>query len=118
MEVRQADDGRLLGAEDYLDNAADNQPGAIALRTAEAIRTELHGAASLDIEKACVCFRPIPRDGAPLVGYLPDISGVYVCVMHPGVTLAATVDRLASMEITSGTPSPDLESCRLVRFRR
>ncbi|PYB84519.1 FAD-binding oxidoreductase [Pseudomonas soli] len=118
MEVRHADDGSLLAAEDYLDDAADNQPGAIALRTAEAIGAELHGAVSLDVEKACVGFRPIPSDGAPLVGYLPGINGVYVCVMHPGVTLAATVGRLVSMEITSGTPSPDLAPCRLGRFSR
>ncbi|MGE6822679.1 NAD(P)/FAD-dependent oxidoreductase [Pseudomonas soli] len=118
MEVRHADDGSLLAAEDYLDDAADHQPNVIALRTAEAIRAELHGVVSLDVEQACVGFRPIPKDGAPLVGFLPGISGVYVCVMHPGVTLAATVGRLVGMEITRGTPSPDLEPCRLGRFRR
>ena len=117
MEVRQGNEGGLLAAEDYLDDTPDNQPRAIALRAAEAIKEQLHGVVSLDIEDACVGFRPIARDGVPIIGYLPGISGVYVCVMHPGVTLAATVGRLVSTEIIDGAPSHDLQPCRPDRFR-
>jgi len=117
MEVRHGNDGSLLAAEDYLDDTVDHQPEVIARRAAEAIKEELHGAVSLDIEAACIGFRPIPKDGLPLIGPLPGIGGIYVCVMHPGVTLAATAGRLVSAEIVSGKPSPDLEPCRLDRFR-
>lgn len=41
----------------------------------------------------------MPVDGIPIIGYLPKVSSVYVCAMHPGVTLAAIVGRLASEEI-------------------
>lgn len=116
MEVRQGKDGSLLAAEDYLDDAVDNRPGAIALRAAAAIKSELHGVASLDVVEACVGLRPVPSDGAPLVGYVPGIGGVYVCVMHPGVTLAATVGRLVGAEIVSGVEATDLAACRLERF--
>jgi glycine/D-amino acid oxidase-like deaminating enzyme len=116
MEVRQSSDGALLAAEDYLDDALENQPAAIALRTAKAIQNELHGVAYLEPEVACVGFRPIPADGIPIIGYLPEIGGVYVCAMHPGVTLAAIVGRLASGEIMDGEQSSALDPCRPKRF--
>ena len=116
MEVRQAVDGTLLAAEDYLDDAVENHPMAIALRTAKAIRNELHGVVSIEPELACVGLRPIPADGIPIIGYLPNVDGAYVCVMHPGVALAAIVGRLASEEIIDGRDDPALGPCRPDRF--
>ncbi|MBJ2243661.1 MULTISPECIES: FAD-binding oxidoreductase [Pseudomonas] len=116
MEVRQEEDGTLLAAEDYLGDALDNQAEAIALRTAQAIRDELHGADSIEPELACVGLRPFPADGIPIVGYLPTVSGVYVCTMHPGVILAPIVGRLASEEIMDATLAPALGPCRPDRF--
>lgn len=116
MEIRQAVDGTLLAAEDYLDDAVENQPMAIALRTANAIRNELHGVVSIEPELACVGLRPIPADGIPIIGYLPNVDGVYVCVMHPGVALAAIVGRLASEEIIDGKTSTAFGPCRPYRF--
>lgn len=116
MEVRQTPEGTLLAAEDYLDGALENQPAAIAMRTANAIKNELHGVVSLDLQSALVGFRPMPADGIPIIGYLPQVGGVYVCVMHPGVTLAAIVGRLACEEIIGDKPSPALNPCRPDRF--
>ncbi|MFS2202447.1 NAD(P)/FAD-dependent oxidoreductase [Pseudomonas sp. Pseusp3] len=116
MEVRQSTDGTLLAAEDYLGDALENQPEAIALRTAWAIQNELYGVVSIEPELACVGLRPIPVDGTPIIGYLPNIGGVYVCSMHPGVTLAAIVGRLASEEIIDDKASPALDPCRPERF--
>lgn len=118
MEVRQSPDGALLAAEDYLGDALQNQPLEIALRTARAIQDELHGMTSIEPELACVGLRPMPVDGIPIIGYLPDIGAVYVCAMHPGVTLAAIVGRLASEEIVDDKVSPALESCRPERFSK
>lgn len=116
MEVRQSSDGALLAAEDYLDDTKENQPAAIALRTAKTIRKELHGVVSIDPEWACVGLRPMPADGIPIIGYLPQVGGVYVCAMHPGITLAAIVGRLASEEIIDDKPSSALGPCRPDRF--
>lgn len=118
MEVRQSSDGALLAAEDYLDNTMENQPAAIALRTAKTIRNELHGVVSIEPQWACVGLRPMPADGIPIIGYLPKVSGVYVCAMHPGVTLAAIVGRLASEEIVDDKASSALGPCRPDRFLR
>ena len=116
MEVRQAEDGTMLAAEDYVDDAPENQPAAIALRTASAIREELEGAEAIAPEFAGIGLRPMPADGVPVIGSLPNIKGVYVCAMHPGVVLAAIVGQLASGEIVNGQPAPALEACRPARF--
>jgi glycine/D-amino acid oxidase-like deaminating enzyme len=116
MEVRQAEDGTMLAAEDYVDDAPENQPAAIALRTASAIREELEGAEAIAPEFAAIGLRPMPLDGVPVIGYLPQVGGVYVCAMHPGVVLAAIVGQLASGEIVTGEPAPALEACRPARF--
>jgi len=116
MEVWQAEDGTMLAAEDYVDDAPENQPAAIALRTASAIREELEGAEAIAPEFACIGLRPMPADGVPVIGSLPNIKEVYVCAMHPGVVLAAIVGQLASGEIVTGEPAPALEACRPARF--
>lgn len=116
MEVRQSSDGALLAAEDYLDDTMDNQPAAIALRTAKTIQNQFHGVVSIEPEWACVGLRPMPVDGIPVIGYLPKVGGVYVCAMHPGVTLAAVVGRLVSEEIIDDKASSALCPCRPDRF--
>jgi glycine/D-amino acid oxidase-like deaminating enzyme len=116
MEVRQSPDGALLAAEDYVDDSMENQPAAIALRTAKTIQNELHSVVSIDPEWACVGLRPMPADGIPVIGYLPKVGGVYVCAMHPGVTLAAVVGRLVSEEIIDDKASSALCPCRPDRF--
>jgi glycine/D-amino acid oxidase-like deaminating enzyme len=116
MEVRESTDGTWLVAEDYLGDAPENQPAAIARRTARAIADELEGVTSIEPQSACVGLRPIPADGIPIIGDLPGISRVYVCAMHPGVTLAAIVGRLASEEIMDDRASPTLAPCRPGRF--
>ncbi|MGX9713287.1 NAD(P)/FAD-dependent oxidoreductase [Janthinobacterium lividum] len=116
MEVRQAEDGTMLAAEDYVDEAAENQPAAMAQRTASAIRNELDGAEAVAPEFAAVGLRPMPVDGVPIIGYLSQVEGAYVCAMHPGVVLAAIVGQLASGEIVDGQPASALEACRPARF--
>ncbi|MGK5049316.1 NAD(P)/FAD-dependent oxidoreductase [Janthinobacterium sp. GB4P2] len=116
MEVRQNADGTLLAAEDYVDEAPENQPAAMAQRTASAIRNEVEGAEAIVPELACIGLRPMPFDGVPVIGYLPQVAGVYVCAMHPGVVLAAIVGQLASEEIVDGQPASALEACRPARF--
>lgn len=116
MEVRQTADGTLLAAEDYWGETSGNSPTDIAWRTAEAIRQELHGVVSIEPQTVAVGLRPMPADGLPIVGYLPGVGGVYVCAMHPGVTLAAIVGRLASEELLDRQSSAALAPCRPERF--
>jgi glycine/D-amino acid oxidase-like deaminating enzyme len=116
MEIRQSADGTLLAAEDYLGEAPGNSPTDIAWQTAEAIRKELNGVVSIAPQTVAVGFRPMPADGLPVVGYLPGVGGIYVCAMHPGVTLAAIVGRLVSEEVLDRQTSSALGPCRPQRF--
>lgn len=117
MEIRHDADGNLLAAEDYIDEAPQNSAQAIAQRTADAIQHALHGVLSIEPQLACVGLRPMPVDGIPVIGYLPNLSGAYVCVMHPGVTLAAVVGRLVAEEIVGGGFATALAPCRPDRFQ-
>lgn len=118
MEIRQSVDGTLLAAEDFLGEAPGNSPTDIARQTAEAIQSELHGVVSIAPQTVAVGLRPMPADGLPVVGYLPGVGGVYVCAMHPGVTLAAIVGCLVSEELLDHQSSAALAPCRPERFFR
>ena len=55
-------------------------------------------------------------DGEPIVGPVAELPGLYLAVMHSGVTLAAAVGRLVARELVDGTVEPALAGCRLDRF--
>lgn len=105
MEVRRDEDGTMLADADTVDDAPENQPAGSAQRTADVIREALEGAGAVAPEFACIGQRPMPFDGMPVIGYLPNEKGVYVCAMHPGVVLAAIVGQLASGDVVDGLPA-------------
>ncbi len=116
MEIRQASDLSLLAAENYLGPSSENGPDAIAQRTRAVVRKRLRGSDGLDLEEIGVGMRPIPADGLPIVGFSAQVAGLYIAVMHAGVTLAPAVGRLAATEILDGMDQQVLRPCRLERF--
>jgi glycine/D-amino acid oxidase-like deaminating enzyme len=62
--------------------------------------------------------RPMPADGLPVIGPVPGVDGVYVAVMHAGVTLAPVVGRLVAAEIVDGLESEELAGVRPGRFQQ
>lgn len=60
--------------------------------------------------------RPIPRDGHPIVGTMPDAPELYAAVTHSGVTLAPGIAELAADEILEGREAPLLAPYRPSRF--
>jgi glycine/D-amino acid oxidase-like deaminating enzyme len=116
MEIRQASNRCLLAADDYIDESPENGPDAIAGRTLAAVKKRLHGAKGIELESVSVGIRPIPADGCPIVGFSARIDGLYVAVMHAGVTMAPAIGRLATTEILEGMRVALLDSCRLERF--
>jgi glycine/D-amino acid oxidase-like deaminating enzyme len=116
FEVRQASATTILAAEDYIDESAGNGPAAIAARTLAALRRDLQGGADLVLEDVAAGLRPMPGDGLPIVGSVDAVSGLYLAVMHAGITLAPTIGRIAAAELLDGTIDPILASCRPGRF--
>ncbi|MBI3978393.1 MAG: FAD-binding oxidoreductase [Chloroflexi bacterium] len=75
----------------------------------------LPGLRDVRAEGVRVGIRPMPLDGLPIVGFDPDVSGLYHVVMHSGVTLSALVGLLVTEEL-SGSELPELAPYRLSRF--
>jgi glycine/D-amino acid oxidase-like deaminating enzyme len=63
-----------------------------------------------------VGVRPMPADGEPIIGPVPEVPGLYLAVMHSAVTLAPAVGHLIARELVDGTVEPALAGCRLDRF--
>lgn len=116
MEVRAASGKLLLAAEDYIDESAENSPQAIAGRTLTAIQDHWQGAEQTRLASVVVGNRAIPQDGQPIIGRVPEVEGLYLSVMHTGVTLAALAGRLAADEILSCQQDPLLAPYRPGRF--
>lgn len=94
------EDDSQAHADDLLDRAAHFFP---ALKAARAIRQP-------------VGYRPMPADGLPVLGAPERAPGVYIALMHSGVTLAPLVGELATLEIVDGARVDMLEPYRVERF--
>lgn len=116
MELRSASDTLILAAEDYIDESMESNPQAIAQRTLENIKKHWEGTDQIKLANVMVGRRPIPQDGQPIIGRTRGIEGLYISVMHTGVTLAAIVGRLATSEICSDRDDVSLSIYRPERF--
>ena len=116
IEVRESSDGRLVAARDYTGEATQQDlqhSGDDTLRRLKAIFTGANDVQLLDVR---VGMRPMPADGLPIIGPLPQLAGAYVAVMHSAVTLAPAVGRLVATELVQGHESQELSGVRPDRF--
>jgi glycine/D-amino acid oxidase-like deaminating enzyme len=58
----------------------------------------------------------MPADGLPVLGFARVAPGLYLALMHSGVTLAPMVGELATLEIVDGARVEALEAYRVERF--
>lgn len=116
MELRAASNKLILAAEDYIDESLENSPKVIAQSTLQKIKEHWQGAEQIELANIMVGKRPIPQDGLPIIGRTMDIDGLYLLIMHSGVTLAAVAGRLACAEILSNQDDTLLSQYRPERF--
>jgi glycine/D-amino acid oxidase-like deaminating enzyme len=116
LHMRQTAEGRIVAGSDF--GGAD--PGADADETARhlfaALKAMLIGGDRLAFERHTVGYRPTPADGFPIVGRAPAMSGLYLAVMHSGITLAPAIGLFASAELIGGDEEALLTPYRLARF--
>jgi glycine/D-amino acid oxidase-like deaminating enzyme len=74
----------------------------------------ISAATTATIVDVSLCVRALPLDGYPLIGAVPDQQGLYIAVTHSGITLAPTLARHITLEL-SGTESPILRHYRANR---
>ncbi len=72
--------------------------------------------ANVPIESVSLCWRPMPQDGYPILGYVGGDSRVYVTVTHSGVTLAPLIGELAALELLDGAQVDLMAPYRPARF--
>ncbi|MBX3567604.1 MAG: FAD-binding oxidoreductase [Rhizobiaceae bacterium] len=108
FHVRQTGEGRLIAGSDF----AGGDPGSHAEEAARQLiarlRTAIDGAENLDLDFATVGHRPTPADGYPAIGRPAAMAGLYVAVLHSGITLAPVVGDLAAREISGLGRDADL----------
>ncbi|CCV09707.1 FAD-binding oxidoreductase [Mesorhizobium sp. STM 4661] len=116
LHMRQTAQGRIIAGSDF--GGAD--PGMDAEATARdlfaATKAMLRGADGLELDFHTVGYRPTPIDGFPIIGRAEGVPGLYVAVMHSGITLAPVVGLFATREILDGERDPLLAPYGLERF--
>lgn len=65
---------------------------------------------------AVIAPRPIPADGYPSVGGVPEIPGYFEAITHSGVTLAPLIGRVLAAGILGQPPDPLFAPYRPDRF--
>lgn len=102
LHMRQTRAGRVVAGSDF--GGAD--PGAEPELTATALlakaRSMLKGADALELDFFTLGHRPMPKGGFPAIGRVNYMLGLYVAVLHSGVTLAPAIGRFTAEEILTG----------------
>jgi glycine/D-amino acid oxidase-like deaminating enzyme len=128
---RQQADGRVVLGDDYGPPATDvhEQLAFEPQDFPDSSFAELHGRrirahaarylpalAKARINKVSLCWRPLPKDGFPIVGFAPHTPQMYLAVTHSGVTLGPLLGELAALELLDGAQVDLLEPYRPARF--
>jgi len=116
VEVRQTTDGLLLAAEAHSGEVDRNDLQRSARATLQRLRQTFTGAQDVRLVEARIGVRPMPVDGLPIIGPLPDRPGGFVAVMHSAVTFAPVAGRLVAAEVVDGLDSSELRHVRPHRF--
>jgi glycine/D-amino acid oxidase-like deaminating enzyme len=86
------------------DPADDLQGAAVALY--QKLQDMVIGAEHVEMDFHTLGFRPTPGDGFPMIGRPQNREGLYVTVMHSGITLAPAVGLFATAELLDGKRDP------------
>ena len=117
VHFRQNPDGSIVAGEIFSGDLDPSQDApALATAVIARIRRKLRGQPDVPLAEVKLGERPVPLDGLPVVGAVPGAPGVFLAVMHSGVTLGPLIGQLLAEEILQGSPSPLLSGFRASRF--
>ena len=112
FHVRQDDQGRLvIGGKFDEDISKERNTKQAAENLVQEVSAKLNYNDKIILDYFTLGLRPLPIDGRPKIGRLmnnsgKEIKGVYLAVMHSGVTNAPLAGKLGMQEIISGVRHP------------
>jgi glycine/D-amino acid oxidase-like deaminating enzyme len=115
LHVRQTMAGRLVSGFDFAGSRVD-APDVAAARLLHWLNEMLVLPELAQIDFVTVEKRPTPADDFPTIGWASPVDGLYVAVMHSGMTLASAVGHFGSREILEGHDEPLFAPYRPGRF--
>ena len=116
VHLRQMSDGRVLLGERAQDEVAKNPTLEHAWSLLRQAQRSFPALESTLVDHFTVEWRPMPRDGMPIVGRLPGCPSLYVATGHSGVTTAPAIARFVTQEIVHGAEAERLKPFRPSRF--
>ena len=116
LHMRQTAEGRIIAGSDFGGADPGMDADVTALDLFAAMKAMLRDSDGLELDFHTVGFRPTPVDGFPIIGRADGMDGLYIAVMHSGVTLAPAVGLFATREILDGERDPLLTPYGLSRF--
>ncbi|TRC93840.1 FAD-binding oxidoreductase [Mesorhizobium sp. WSM4303] len=116
LHMRQTAEGRIIAGSDFAGGDPGENPDLTARELFAAAKAALRGGDGLELDFHTVGYRPTPTDGFPIVSRAEGMDGLYVAVMHSGITLAPAVGLFTTREILDGERDPLLAPYGLERF--
>lgn len=116
IHLRQQYDDRVLIGEYSQDYVATRPTMAHAKELLRQARRFFPALEAARVSDLTVEWRPMPRDGMPIIGALPGCPAVYVATGHAGVTIAPAVAELLKRELVDGNPASQLAPFSPKRF--
>lgn len=102
LHMRQTAEGRVIAGADFGGGDPGEDAAATAQRLFAKLKGMLKGGERLEFDFHTVGLRPTPKDGFPIVSRADGIEGLYLAVMHSGITLAPAVGLFAAEELMTG----------------
>jgi glycine/D-amino acid oxidase-like deaminating enzyme len=106
LHVRQTSEGRLVAGADFSGSDPADDPRGAAAALYQKVQDMVIGAEHVEIDFHTVGFRPTPGDDFPMIGRPQNREGLYITVMHSGITLAPAVGLFATAELMDGKRDP------------
>jgi glycine/D-amino acid oxidase-like deaminating enzyme len=87
-------------------------PPAAALELLRRAQEVVRYLDSIQLEAVNLGLRPLPLDGLPITGWVPDLESLYVAVCHSGMTLGPALGELIAAEVLQGVTRAELDPYR------
>jgi len=117
VHFRQNPNGSFTAGEIFSGEVDPNvDPMDLAVEVLKRIQIKLCDLPKLSLSEVNVGVRPVPLDGFPVIGEVPNVMGVFAAIMHSGLTLGPLVGQLLAAEILQGANCKLLQLFRPKRF--